>query len=175
MRGAWLAIVTCGLVASGCDNASPVGPIEAGVPGNDGEPAEAEAASAMDSSPGYAVCPDPMDATYGSIFVGMLSAPSTCGSQGVVCHSTVGASHTGNHLDLSLDAAAVFLELLGPDGGGAPSANTLGDAGREVLRVAPGDSGASMLVIKLILMTSDDPEYGGGMPAYAPGSVCPAA
>jgi hypothetical protein len=78
----------------------------------------------------------------------------------------------GNLLDYSLDASAVYAELLG-DGGGHPSTNLSGDGGR-IPRVAPFDSDASMLYIKLTLTTHDNPYYGAGMPLPTPGSVCPA-
>jgi hypothetical protein len=92
------------------------------------------------------------------------------------CHSTSGASATtgaGNLLDFTLDASAVYHELLGADGGGQRATNVNGTA--KVLRVVPGDAGASMLYIKLTLLTNNDPHYGAGMPLGAAGSVCPAA
>jgi hypothetical protein len=114
-----------------------------------------------------------MDASFGSILSQMLTAAG-CGNSQVSCHSTKGAAATGtgNGLDLSLDTAAVYAELLG-DGGGAPAMNVSGSG--HVLRVVPGDASASMLYIKLGLDASADPQYGAGMPLTAPGSVCPAA
>jgi hypothetical protein len=55
----------------------------------------------------------------------------------------------------------------------APAANRLGTA-RGLVLVKPGDPGASFLVTKLRL-TSTDPSYGPGQPASAPGSTCPAS
>ncbi|HEY1695297.1 MAG TPA: hypothetical protein VGG39_24180 [Polyangiaceae bacterium] len=132
----------------------------------------------------YAVCPDGMDATFGSIYTLMLSTPSSTNGCGTAnpnsCHSTTGSSskNAGNLLDFSLDAGAVYFELLG-DGGGHPAAN-IGDFQNHVLRVVPYDAGASLLYIKLTLDGSlpDDggvPIYGVGMPYNDPGSVCPAA
>jgi hypothetical protein len=119
------------------------------------------------------VCPPDIDASFGSIYAQMLSTAS-CGSTLNSCHSTIGASGkgTGNLLDYSLDAGAVYAELLGPDGGGELAANISGDT--KVLRVVPFDAGASLLYIKLTLTTLTDPHYGAGMPRTAPGSVCPA-
>jgi hypothetical protein len=133
-----------------------------------------DVADAKDAEAGYAVCPDGLDASFGSIYGAMLSTQAgSCGAVGFGCHSTLSAKTTGSRLDFSLDAAAVYAELLG-DGGGFPATNVAGDAGGTVLRVVPGDAGASMLYIKLTL-TKDDPRYGAGMPATAPGSICPPA
>jgi len=54
----------------------------------------------------------------------------------------------------------------------APAANRLGSA-RGLVLVKPGDPGASFLVTKLQL-TSTDPAFGPGQPASAPGSTCAA-
>ena len=134
-----------------------------------------DATDDVDAGPVYVVCPDGMDASFGSIYTRMLStAVASCGALGFGCHSTFSAMQTGSELDFSLDASAVYAELLGRDGGGQPATNIAGDAGGTVLRVVPGDAGASMLYIKLTL-TQSDPRYGAGMPLYTPGSVCPAA
>jgi hypothetical protein len=176
------------LLAAGCSAGSPASPrvdastgdggVDAAAPegGADGETDASQDGSAndADAEAGYAVCPEALDATFGSIYGEILSTQSgSCGAVGYGCHSTVGAKTTGNQLDFSLDAAAVYAELLG-DGGGFPATNVNGDAGRTILRVAPGDSGASLLYIKLTL-TQDDPRYGAGMPLDTPGSICPPA
>ena len=144
--------------ASGCDTGSPASPAFESTAGT------AEAAEA-----GFAVCPPDLDASFGSIYGTMLSA-SSCGSTLGSCHSTTAAA-TINLLDYSLDAGAVYAELLGSDGGGQRAANIAGDT--PVLRVVPFDAGASMLYIKLTT-TSTMGHYGAGMPLTAPGSVCPA-
>ena len=54
----------------------------------------------------------------------------------------------------------------------APAANRLGSA-RGLVLVKPGDPGASFLITKLQL-TSTDPAFGPGQPASAPGSTCAA-
>jgi hypothetical protein len=116
-----------------------------------------------------------MDPTFSSILAKML-ATSSCGSdRGLNCHSASGAGPmgTGNLLDLSADAATVYAELVGPDGGGAWATNIAGSA--HVLRVVPGDASASLLYIKLLLKTSTDPQYGEVMPPDSPGALCPAA
>ncbi|HEY6460709.1 MAG TPA: hypothetical protein VIY73_11180 [Polyangiaceae bacterium] len=130
--------------------------------------------------PSYVVCPDGMDATFGSIYTLMLSqasATSGCGTQGSLntCHSTLGAKSTGMGLDYSLDAGAVFAELLGDAGTGRVAANIGSTNGTHVLRVVPYDAGASMLYIKLTLDSGANADYGSGMPLNDPGSVCPAA
>jgi hypothetical protein len=137
---------------------------------SDGSPSSPAAPDA-----GFAVCPTGIDPSFTSILTKVL-ATSSCGVDVTGdCHSHSGASDvtgTGNMLDYSLDAGAVYAELLG-DGGGHPSTNLAGNAGR-IPRVAPFDAGASMLYIKLNLTTRADPRYGAGMPLTAPGSVCPA-
>ncbi len=132
-------------------------------------------AAQNDAQVGFAVCPDGMDASFGSIYRQMLST-SSCGANSSSCHSAVGASPSGvgNLLDFSMDAGGVYSELLGPDGGGLRSTN-LDHPNVSVLRVAPGDAGASMLAIKITTTSTNDPQYGAGMPLTAPGSVCPAA
>jgi len=124
------------------------------------------------------LCPDGMAATFPSLFSLML-ATGGCGTgEPYDCHSSTGAlpkaeGGTGSLLDFSLDAAAVYAELLGVDGGGQPAVNVDGDAGGTLLRVAPGDSSASLLYIKLALPTSTDPRYGKAMPPTE--AVCPPA
>jgi hypothetical protein len=164
MRGAALALA---VLASGCNTGSPASPVF------ESTPAQGEAGVTEEA--GFAVCPPDIDASFGSIYTQLLSTTS-CGATSNSCHSTVGASPNGvgNLLDFSLEAGAVYAELLGADGGGQPSTN-LDEPSVHVLRVVPGDAGASMLYIKLTLTSTNDPQYGSGMPLTAPGSVCPAA
>jgi hypothetical protein len=159
MRAAATALALA-LFASGCDTGSVASPTFESTLGT------AEAGEA-----GFAVCPPGIEASFGSIYTQMLST-SSCGSTLDTCHSTKAASPAGvaNGLDYSLDAGAVYVELLG-DGGGAQAFNIAGDT--KVLRVVPFDAGASMLYIK-ITTTSAMGHYGAGMPLTAPGSVCPA-
>jgi hypothetical protein len=154
------------LVLTGCSEGSPASP-------NAGAADEGDAGSES-AEAGFNVCPPAIEPTFTSILTKVLATPS-CGTNVVGdCHSQSGASPsgTGNLLDYTLDAGAVYDELLG-DGGGHPSTNLAGNAG-PIPRVAPFDAGASMLYIKLTLTTHDDPRYGAGMPLTAPGSVCPA-
>ena len=137
-----------------------------------------EAGSDASSTISYDICPDGMAASFPGIFTQLLSTASCGTGESFDCHSTTGAlpraeGGTGSLLDLSLDASAVYAELLGADGGGYPSVNVNGDAGEVVLRVAPGDAGASMLYIKLALTTLTDPRYGEAMPPIQ--TVCPPA
>ena len=76
-------------------------------------------------------------------------------------------------LDFSLDAGAVYAELLSPDGGLHRSTN-LDYPTVDIPRVVPGDAGASMLYVKLTLTSANQAPYGAGMPQNDPGSVCPA-
>jgi hypothetical protein len=148
-----------------------------------GDPASPTFGPALDATVAATkpvVCPPDIDATFGSIYSKLLSNPSAvngCGTASALttCHSTKGASGAGagNLLDFSLDAGAVYAELLGPDGGGHLATNE--DTPKvHVLRVAPYEAGASMLYIKITLDASSSADYGSGMPLNAPGSVCPA-
>ncbi|HEY8088956.1 MAG TPA: hypothetical protein VIF09_13950 [Polyangiaceae bacterium] len=152
-------------VALGCDEGAPASPTFQSLGLTDATVLPPEAGS--EAGP---VCPPDIDASFGSIYGQMLST-SSCGSGSSSCHSTAGASFS-NLLDYSLDAGAVYAELLGQDGGGHRATNVAGDA--SVLRVVPFEAGASMLYIKLTLTTKTDPSYGAGMPLTAPGQVCPA-
>jgi hypothetical protein len=106
-----------------------------------------------------------------------MFATESCGvGESYDCHSSTGSSPmseggTGNLLDFSLDAAAVYAELLG-DGSGQPAVNVDGDAGRVVLRVSPGNADASLLYIKVAMTAAIDPRYGRAMPPSA--VPCPA-
>jgi hypothetical protein len=169
----WVALaVVCVLGAAGCDTGSPASPAFEGGLGA----LTVDAGGAGEGGGTYAVCPPDMDASFGSIYAQMLVPNATCGTTTQFnCHSASGAAPTGtgNLLDFSVDAAAVYEQLLG-DGGGHASTNLSGSV-HNVLRVVPGDASASYLYIKLMLTTAADPQYGAGMPLTAPGSVCPAA
>jgi hypothetical protein len=164
-RSTALAVALQVALACGCDEGSPA------APSFDGSDATVQGGG--EAGPSYAVCPPGIDASFGSIYGQMLSTAS-CGSHNPTgCHSTSGSLNTGSLLDYSLDASAVYAELLG-DGGGAPAEN-IDHPDVHVPRVVPFDASASMLYIKLTLVdASNDPQYGGGMPLTAPGSVCPA-
>jgi hypothetical protein len=106
-----------------------------------------------------------------------MFATGSCGARtSYDCHSPTGSlpvaeGGTGNLLDFSLDAAAVYAELLG-DGSGQPAVNIDGDAGGVVLRIAPGSPDASLLYIKVAMVGTSDPRYGKAMPPTA--LPCPA-
>ncbi len=163
-----VAAFAIALAAAGCNEGSPASPAVAGDADNEGD----AGSEVVDAGP--AVCVPGIDASFTSILTKILATPSCGTNLAGNCHSQSGASPsgTGNLLDYSLAASAVYAELLG-DGGGHPSTNLSGDAGH-IPRVAPFDSDASMLYIKLTLTTHDNPYYGAGMPLPAPGSVCPA-
>jgi len=147
------------IAVASCDSGSPASPVSLPAP-------EAGVEEA-----GYAVCPPGMDASFGSIFTQMIGTPS-CGSNNDSCHDSKARANTVSPIDYSLDAATVYVELLG-DGGGAPAGNE-NHPTVHVLRVKPFDADASMLYIKLTITSQDDPMYGAGMPKTSPGSVCPA-
>jgi hypothetical protein len=167
------AVALCGALM-GCSDESPASPTVD--PGHLSEAGSGIVDAGVDVEAGYAVCPPGLDASFGDMLTRVFST-SSCGT-GVMgnCHSSSGASidaGAGNLLDFTLDASAVYHELLGADGGGQEATNVNGSA--KLLRVVPGDAGASMLYIKLTLKTNNDLHYGAGMPLGAAGSVCPAA
>lgn len=53
----------------------------------------------------------------------------------------------------------------------APAANRFGTA-RGLTLVKPGDPAGSFLLTKLRLTSGNDPQFGSGQPATAPGSTC---
>jgi hypothetical protein len=172
------------LAGAGCQAGEPARPAPTASPLPDGEAdvtvdtgagsGDDAGDAGVEAEAGYAVCPTSIDASFGSIYDHMLSRPAVyCGAGAAGCHSTFAAKTTGSMLDFSLDASAVYAELLG-DGGGYPATNVKGDAGRTLLRVVPGDASASFLYIKITL-TGSDPRYGAGMPLDTPGSICPPA
>jgi hypothetical protein len=175
-------VLSLSVLVAACYGASAAGPAPAADGGLDAVAEVGTGADAGDAGDAglhlhYAVCPDAMAPTFPSIY-GRMLATGGCGvGASYDCHSSTGAlpvadGGTGSLLDFSLDAAAVYEELLG-DGGGYPSTNVRGDAGGIVLRVAPGDASASLLYIKLALPTENDPRYGTAMPPT--GLVCPSA
>jgi hypothetical protein len=122
----------------------------------------------------YAVCPPALDASYTDLLTRVFST-SSCGTDNPLsCHSPSGADASGSWLDFTLDAAAVYAELLGADGGGQVARN-IGVYGPPVYRIVPFEAGASQLYVKLTLTDGASPVYGAGMPLTAPGSVCPEA
>jgi hypothetical protein len=150
--------------------------------GDDGSPAAPATtqgtlseASVGDATDDYAVCPPGLDASFSDLLTRVF-ATSSCGTDNPhSCHSATGSGPmgAGDLLDFTREAGAVYTELLGGNGKGQPAANISGDTA--ILRVAPGDAGASMLYVKLTLRTLNDPHYGAGMPLTAPASICPEA
>jgi hypothetical protein len=161
------AIAAC---ASACDAGEPASPTN-GLPVPTGTPPTPDGGPG-DSGPAYAVCPDGMDASFGSILTKMFATQS-CGVSMSACHSELGAVMAGS-LDYSAEAGTVYEELLGDAGKGQPAKNVQGLA-TGLVRVVPGDASASYLYIKLTLTKTKDKQYGDGMPQLTPGSVCPEA
>lgn len=145
------ALVALSVAGLGCSSAS-------------GEPSDAGAADTGN----YAVCPPGLDASFDDL-LGRVMATTSCGTGNQTsCHSAKGAVAAGDLLDFTAEAGTVYANLVNK-----PATNISGDV--PVLRVAPGDAGASMLYIKLTLKTVNDLHYGAGMPLTTPGSVCPEA
>ncbi|MGH7281919.1 MAG: hypothetical protein ACRELY_10375 [Polyangiaceae bacterium] len=117
---------------------------------------------------GVSLCPQ-LDPTFSSIR-GKLLETDTCGSARSNCHSASATLPTPP-LDYGADASALYFELLGD--GGSKAFNPSG-YDKSLLRVVPGDAGASFLYIKLITKTKSD-RYGPGMPFDHPGALCPEA
>jgi hypothetical protein len=140
-------------VMIGCDLGSPASPVA---------PPVQEA--------GVVICPT-LDPTFDSIRTKLL-ATDTCGSdRGGKCHSAAGATYSGG-LDYTVDASALYEEFLGDSGTGHRAQNIAGNV-TGLYRVVPGDSGASLLYIKLVTHSATDPQYGSGMPFDYPGDMCP--
>ncbi len=154
----------------GCtQEGSAASPAPSGGGGDDATVSDAWAeAGASDGAIVYTVCPDGMDASFGSLASNLFGSLVGCVN---ICHTPSGAFANGN-LDFQEDASFIYGELLG-DGGGVPASNQEGTA--NILRVEPFDPDASILYIKLNLHTINDPVYGSGMPQNAPGTVCPPA
>jgi hypothetical protein len=114
-----------------------------------------------------------MDASFSSLVTKMFTTKG-CGPDDSACHSARGAAPiaaggTGSLLDFTVDAHAVYQELLGPDGGGAEASNVQGNV--PAVRVLPGDADASLLYIKLAMPFTQCPAYGEAMPPT--GLPCP--
>jgi len=111
---------------------------------------------------GTRTCPV-LSPTFSSINANLLQVG--CGVRQSNCHATSsavvdsGPSFAGDPFQALVNAAAN---------------NRLGSA-RGLVLVAPGDPGHSFLLTKLRLTTPADPQFGGGQPADAPGSICAAA
>lgn len=168
LRDCALAIFVSSFAAAGCNEGSPARPVFVPLP----PPVDA----GSDSSP-YGLCPGDMDASYSSLFTQMF-ATTGCGTDKVnACHSPSGAQPideggTGSLLDFTLDARAVYEELLGADGGGVVAQNVQGSL-EGGLRVVPGDADASLLFIKFAMPGASDPAYGEAMPPDV--APCPQA
>jgi hypothetical protein len=131
------------------------------------------------------VCPPGLDASFSDLLYRVMSTQASCGTSMVYnCHSPTGATPTGsdNLLNLALvdsgvegglDPAAIYAELVNHTSRNSQCRDPTSVC-QSILRVAPGDSGASLLYIKLTLKTAN-PHYGEGMPVSAPGSICPEA
>lgn len=109
---------------------------------------------------GTRTCPT-LQPTFSSINGKFLQVG--CGVRQITCHATDSSVIDSGPSFAGHPYAALF---------NAPAANRLGTARGRVL-VKPGDPADSFLLVKLRLTTSDDPQFGSGQPASAPGSTCP--
>jgi hypothetical protein len=174
VRAAALVAVACAVGACSSEG-SPASPSFQGGPVLD---------ASSDAS--YVVCPPGLDASFSDLLNRVMSTQASCGTaMPYNCHSPTGAtpSGVGNFLNLALadsgvegglDPAAIYAELVNHT-----STNYLctdpKSVCQSILRVAPGDAGASLLYIKFTLKTNSNPHYGEGMPLSQPGSICPEA
>jgi len=86
----------------------------------------------------------------------------SCGSTQINCHSSDSAG-VGSGPSFAGHPYAALVN--------APAANQLGTA-RGLVLVKPGDPANSFLLTKLRLTSTNDPQFGSGQPANAPGSTC---
>src|SRR5580704_450609 len=111
-----LALTLILALGSGCTEGSPASPSFESSQGA----LDSSVASDATEEPAYLVCPTDIDASFGSIYTQVLSTQASCGTSNPSnCHSTRGAGPlgAGNLLDFSVDAGAVFAQLLRSDGG----------------------------------------------------------
>jgi hypothetical protein len=121
-------------------------------------------------APTVVICPK-VDPSFESIRTTFFQT-DTCGSGRSNCHAPSSNGNSGG-LIFDSDAAGIYDELLYlKDGGFGPNAANNSGSARGLVRVVPGDSGASFLIIKLHLQTTADPLYGSGMPRDYPGQIC---
>jgi hypothetical protein len=180
VHAAALVAVVCAVGACSSEG-SPASPSFQGGPVLD-----ASVVSTDGGDAGYLVCPPGLDASFSDLLNRVMATQESCGTSMVYnCHSPTGATPAGvgsllnlaladSGVEGGLDPALIYRELVNH-----PSTNYQCTDPKAVcqsiLRVAPGDSGASLLYIKLTLKTTTDPHYGEGMPLSAPGSICPEA
>jgi len=98
--------------------------------------------------------------TFASIDENLLQV--SCGSNEINCHSSNSAAVEGG----PSFAGHPYGVLVN-----APAANRFGTA-RGLTLVKPGDPDNSFLLTKLRLTSTNDPQFGSGQPATAPGSTC---
>jgi len=176
VHAAALVAVACAVCACSSEGS-------AASPSFQGEPVPD--ASVADAS--YVVCPPGLDASFSDLLNRVMSTQASCGTAMVYnCHSPTGATPAGvgsllnfalvdSGVEGGLDPAAIYAELVNHTSTNYQCTDKPHSVCTSVLRVAPGDSGASLLYIKLTLTTTTNPHYGEGMPLSSPGSVCPEA
>ena len=108
---------------------------------------------------GTRTCPQ-LVPTFSSINGNLLQVG--CGVRQINCHS----SDSPNVQSGPSFAGHPYTTLVN-----APAANRLGSA-RGLVLVKPGDPANSFLLTKLRLTSTNDPQFGSGQPANAPGSLC---
>jgi hypothetical protein len=158
------ALFALALCAAAC--APGAGPLDCGIDADCGGNAFCSAGQCLQ---GLRTCPA-LEPKLSSIDKGLFRV--SCGISGakaINCHSRDGAA-TASGLDLSTDP---FTNLVNR------RAQNLGATQKPVtfILVAPGEGSpeGSFLVRKLQIADPANPLYGAGMPADAPGSICPEA
>ena len=119
---------------------------------------------------GLRTCPA-LEPKLSSIDKGLFRVScGTSGAKAINCHSRDGAA-TSSGLDLSVDPYTNLIDRVAQNRG-ATTHNI-----PTFILVTPGDGSPerSFLVRKLQLIDPANPVYGSGMPADAPGSICPEA
>jgi hypothetical protein len=175
------ALVALVCAAGACSSqGSPASPSFQGAPVVD-----ASVVSTDGGDAGYFVCPPGLDASFSDLLYRVMSTQESCGTSMVYnCHSPTGATPTGSDnllnfalvdsgVEGGLDAATIYAELVNHTSRNSQCTDPPSVC-QSILRVAPGDAGASLLYIKLTLKAASL-HYGGGMPVTAPGSICPEA
>jgi hypothetical protein len=105
-----------------------------------------------------ATCPTDIQSTFTSIDQKVFQPVCTG------CHQASTAASFG-HLDLSGDAYAQLVNV--------PALNEAATTPPPgLLRVKPGDPDHSLLWLKLVTRSTQDPRYGSGMPQDRPGTLC---
>ena len=149
LRAAILALLACGCVGG-------VSPAQWALDADCGASSFCAQGTCIE---GTRTCPK-LSPSFSSINGSLLQV--SCGAGQINCHSSNspavqgGPSFAGHPYGVLVNA---------------PAANRFGTA-RGLTLVKPGDPDGSFLLTKLRLTSTNDPQFGSGQPATAPGSTC---